>query len=70
MVILSEAKDLLVIQIKELEILRRHRLLRMTALGAFFNKLLILLCYKCDKLLGWPNDLLRQAHKRDALRPI
>ena len=31
---------------------------------------LILLCYKCDKLLRWPNDLRRQAHKRNALRPI
>jgi hypothetical protein len=35
-----------------------------------FYRELVLLCYKCDKLLGWPNDLLRQAHKRDALRPI
>jgi hypothetical protein len=39
-VILSEAKDLLVIQINDLQILRRPWLLRMTALGEFFNKLL------------------------------
>ena len=39
-VILSEAKDLLVIQISDLQILRRPWLLRMTAFGDFFNKLL------------------------------
>ena len=39
MVILSEAKDLLVMQINDLQILRRLRLLRMTAPGEFFNKL-------------------------------
>jgi len=39
-VILSEAKDLLVIQINDLQILRRPWLLRMTALGEFFSNLL------------------------------
>ena len=39
-VILSEAKDLLVMRINDLQILRCRRLLRMTALEEFFNKLL------------------------------
>jgi len=42
-VILSEAKDLLVMPINNLEILRRPLLLRMTAPGQFFNKLLTIL---------------------------
>jgi hypothetical protein len=39
-VILRGAKDLLVRQTNDLQILRRLRLLRMTALGRFFNNLL------------------------------
>ena len=38
-VILSEAKNLLVIQISNMQILRRLRLLRMTVLWEFFSNL-------------------------------
>jgi hypothetical protein len=36
----------------------------------FYNRRVVLLCYKCDKRLGWPRDHWRQAHRRNALQAI
>jgi hypothetical protein len=49
-VILSEAKNLLVIQISNMQILRRLRLLRMTVLWEFFSNLFNRAASQCEEI--------------------